>query len=37
MEEVVVTETSFPERIGVKTERRGSALCLMLIICWFKN
>jgi hypothetical protein len=28
MEELVVTETSLPLRIGVKTERRGSALCL---------
>jgi hypothetical protein len=28
MEEVVVTETSLPLRIGVKTDSRGSALCL---------
>lgn len=27
MEEVVVTETSRPLRMGVKAERRGSALC----------
>jgi hypothetical protein len=32
MEELVVTETSFPDRIGANTERRGSALCLMLKI-----
>ena len=30
MEEVVVTETSRPLRIGVKTDNRGSALCLMV-------
>jgi len=28
----VVTETSLPDRIGANTERRGSALCLMLNI-----
>jgi hypothetical protein len=27
MEELVVTVVSLPLRIGVKTERRGSALC----------
>lgn len=27
MEDVVVTETSLPARMGVYTERRGSALC----------
>jgi hypothetical protein len=32
MEEPVVTETSFPDRIGANTERRGSALCLILNI-----
>jgi len=30
MEEVVVTEVSLPLRIGVNTERRGSALCLIV-------
>jgi hypothetical protein len=28
MEDVVVTDTKRPERMGVKTERRGSVLCL---------
>lgn len=32
MEELVVTETTLPERIGANTESRGSALCLMLNI-----
>jgi hypothetical protein len=30
MEEVVVTETSLPLRIGAKTDNKGSALCLMV-------
>ncbi len=32
MEELVVTDTSLPDRIGLNTESRGSALCLMLRI-----
>jgi hypothetical protein len=32
MEEPVVTDTSFPDRIEANTESRGSALCLMLNI-----
>ncbi len=32
MEELVVTDTSLPDRIGANTESRGSALCLMLSI-----
>jgi hypothetical protein len=32
MEDVVVTETSLPLRIGVKTDNRGSALCLTVWI-----
>jgi len=32
IEEEVVTETNLPLRIGVKTERRGSALCLTVWI-----
>ncbi len=30
MDELVVTVTSLPFRIGVKTESRGSALCLIV-------
>jgi hypothetical protein len=30
MDEVVVTETSLPLRMGVKTDNRGSALCLIV-------
>lgn len=33
MEEVVVTEVSLPLRIGANTERRGSALCLIVCTC----
>ena len=32
MEELVVTETSRPLRIGVKTDNNGSALCLTVWI-----
>jgi hypothetical protein len=32
MEELVVTETSLPLRMGVKTDNRGSALCLTVWI-----
>ena len=32
IEEEVVTETNLPLRIGVKTESRGSALCLTVWI-----
>lgn len=32
MDEPVVTDTSLPDRIGLITESKGSALCLMLII-----
>jgi hypothetical protein len=32
MEDDVVTETSLPLRIGVKTDSNGSALCLMVWI-----
>jgi hypothetical protein len=32
MEEVVVTETSWPLRIGSKTDNKGSALCLIVCI-----
>jgi hypothetical protein len=32
MEELVVTETRRPLRIGVNTDSKGSALCLMVCI-----
>jgi hypothetical protein len=32
IEEEVVTDTSLPLRIGVKTDNKGSALCLMVCI-----
>lgn len=35
MEELVVTVTSLPLRIGVNTDRRGSALCRTVCICTF--
>jgi hypothetical protein len=37
MDELHVTDTNFPDRIGAKTDSNGSALCLMVRTCSLVN